>query len=342
VPEYGVQKFLYGIGAFVALLIIIGLALPRHGRVEVSATIDAQPAAVFALINDFRRVQLWSPRNATDPNARVVYSGPTRGVGATMTWDGIIIGSGTQTITESRPWEYVGTIMNRGEAGEARTWFDIAAQGDGTRVTWGFEHDHGLNLVGRYVAPLLSGVLQREHEQGLAALRELAETLPRTDFSELDVEHLVAEPLQIAYRSTSSASDPGSISEAMGKAYFEILSFIDEHELSEAGAPMSIARGFAGADLSFDAAIPVRGVRKDTPRESGNVRIGSTQSGAIVRVKHFGSYRSLSSTHRKIAAYLSALGIERIGDPWEIYVSDPTKIDESELLTFVCYPVREP
>jgi hypothetical protein len=63
VPEYGVQKFLYGIGAFVALLVIIGLALPRHARVEVSTTIDARPATVFALVNDFRRAQLWSPRS---------------------------------------------------------------------------------------------------------------------------------------------------------------------------------------------------------------------------------------------------------------------------------------
>jgi carbon monoxide dehydrogenase subunit G len=334
-----VQKFLYGIGAFVALLIIIGLALPRYGRVEVTTTIDAQPAAVFALVNDFRRVQLWSPRNATDPNARVVFSGPNRGVGATVTWDGIIAGSGTQTITGSRPWEHVATIMNAGDAGEARTWFDVVPQDGGTLVTWGFEHDHGLNLVGRYMAPLLSGVLRREHEHALAALRELAETLPRTDFSDLDYEHLTAEAQQIAYRTTSSASDPGSISEAMGRAYFEILSFIDRHGLAEAGAPLSIARGFAGAALRFDAAIPVRGVNDNTPRESNGVRLGFTQSGPVIRVRHVGSYRSLGTTHRKIAAYMAALGIERNGDPWETYVSDPTKVDEAGLLTFVYYPV---
>jgi effector-binding domain-containing protein len=340
VPEYGVQKFLYGIGAFVALLVIIGLALPRHARVEVSTTIDARPATVFALINDFRRVQLWSPRTATDPNARVVFSGPNRGTGATVTWDGVIIGSGTQTITASRPWEHVATTINPGEAGEARTWFDIAAAEGGTRLTWGFEHDHGMNLVGRYMAPLLAGVVRREHEQGLAALRELAEMLPRTDFSDLEVEHLVASEQQIAYRRSSSESDPGAISEAMGKAYFEILSFIDRHGLTEAGAPMSISRGYSGADLRFDAAIPVRGIDENTPREDGNVRLGSTFSGPVIRVKHIGPYRQLGLTHRKIVAYMSALGLERTADPWETYVSDPTKVGESELLTFVYYPVR--
>lgn len=169
------QKILYGIGAFLALLILVGFVLPRHSRVEVSTSVDAPPATVFALVNDPRRVDLWSPKNATDPNARVVFSGPYRGVGATVTWDGIIIGSGTQTIVESRPFKYVSTAINAGEPGEARTWFDIVAADDGTQVTWGFEHDHGFNLVGRYVALLLSSVVRQEHEHGLAALRELVD-----------------------------------------------------------------------------------------------------------------------------------------------------------------------
>ena len=339
-PEYGVQKFLYVIGAIVALLIVVGLLLPRHSRVDVSTLVDAPPATVFALVNDFRRVDLWSPRTATDPNARVLFSGPNRGVGATVTWDGVIAGSGTQTIVESRPHEHVATTINPGEPGEARTWFDIGREDGKTRVTWGFAHDHGLNLVGRYFALLLAGVLKREFETGIAALQELAESLPRTDFGELDVEHLVVEPLHIAYLPTTSFPEPAAISDAMGKAYFEILSFIDAHGLADAGAPMSIVRGFAGSQLRFDAAIPVRGVTDETPRDSAAVKLGYTYSGPAIRVRHVGSYRQLGSTHREIAAYVAALGLERNGDPWETYISDPTRVPESELLTDVYYPVR--
>ena len=42
----------------------------------------------------------------------------------------------------------------------------------------------------------------------------------------------------------------------------------------------------------------------------------------------------------KIAAYLAALGIKRNGDAWESYVSDPTKVAEADLLTYVYYPIR--
>lgn len=339
-PEYGVQKFLYSIGALVAFLIVVGLLLPRHSRVEVSAFIDAPPATVFALVNDFRRVDLWSPRTATDANARVSFSGPDRGVGATVTWDGVIAGSGTQTIVESRPYEHVATTINPGEPGEARTWFDLEREEGATRVRWGFVHDHGLNLVGRYFALLLSGVVRRELETGISALKELAETLPRIDFGDLEVEHLVVEAREIAYLPTTSPPEAASISDAVGKAYFEILSFIDTHGLTENGAPMSIVRGYVGSQLRFDAAIPVRGVSDATPRDGAAVKIGRSYSGAAIRVRHTGSYRQLGMTHRKIAAYLAALGLQRNGDAWETYISDPTRVPESELLTDVYYPIR--
>ncbi|MGI9248315.1 MAG: polyketide cyclase, partial [Woeseiaceae bacterium] len=106
------QKLLYGVGASIALLIIIGLALPRNHRVEVATEIDAHPATVFALLNDFRRHSLWSPLVDTDPNARILFSGSEKGVGATMTWDGAIIGSGIQTIVESEPYNHIGIVMS--------------------------------------------------------------------------------------------------------------------------------------------------------------------------------------------------------------------------------------
>ncbi len=258
------QKLLYGIVALIILLLVIGLALPRHARVEVETRIDAHPATVFALVNDFHRVALWSPWLEADPNARVVHSGPVRGVGAVMTWDGSIIGTGTQTITESRPFSYVATTINPGESGEARTSFDLARDGGWTRVTWRFETDYGFNVLGRAFGLAFAGIVRRDYEAGLASLRGLAESLPAADFSDLEIEQLVVEAGEIAYLPTTSIPEPASISEAMGDAYFEILSFIDEQGLSEAGAPLSITRSFSGSELLFDAAIPVRGVTEAT------------------------------------------------------------------------------
>lgn len=334
------QKVLYGIGATIVLLAVVGLGLPRHAVVTVQSDIDAHPATVFALLNDFRRVSLWAPFTATDPNARVVYSGPARGEGATVTWDGSVIGTGSEVIAESRPFEHLATVIRAGADSTSRSDFELAAVDGRTSVTWTFSTDYGYNLVGRYVALLLDGALRRNHTQALANLGDLAASLPRADFSELDIEHIVVEARTIAFLPTTSVPEPSAISEAMGAAYFRILSFIDEQGLHEAGAPISITRSYRGGLLQFDAAIPVRGISDDTPGNGGAVRLGKTYAGPVIRVKHVGSYRGLTQTHAKIAAYLTALGIERAGPAWESYVSDPTKVPERDLLTYVYYPIR--
>ena len=133
--------------------------------------------------------------------------------------------------------------------------------------------------------------------------------------------------------------ETAAISAALGGAYFELLNFMDKYRLREAGAPMSISGSFDGSLLRFDAAIPVRGLDEKTARNSSGVQLGRTYAGPVIRVKHVGAYRSLGRTHDKIAAYLAALGIRRNGDPWESYVSDPTRVPADELLTYVYYPI---
>lgn len=334
------QRLLVGIGALLALLVIVGLSLPRYSRFEVSTAVDANPATVFALLNDLERTSLWSPVAHTDPNVRIVYSGAPRGVGATMTWDGVVIGSGVQTIVESVPFERVAVVTNPGEPGETRSTFNIARGASGSTVTWRYESDAGYNIIGRALAVMVTGIFRRDFEEALARLRDVAESLPRADFSNIEIEHLVVEALDIAYLPTTSIPEPSAMSEAMGDAYFEILNFIDEHGLSEAGAPLSITRSYSGSKLVFDAAIPIRGLAPDAPIEGGEVKIGSTYGGPVIRVKHVGSYRDLGDTHLKIASYLAASGTERNGAAWESYVSDPTKVAEGELVTYIFYPVE--
>ena len=334
------QKVIYGIGAFLTLLIVVGFILPRTHQIEVSTEIDAHPATVFALVNDFRRFSLWSPWVATDPNARFVYSGANRGEGAIMTWDGVIIGSGSQLIVESHPYEFVGIAMSPGEPSEAKAWFRLTQGVGTTEVTWGFEADYGMNIVGRYFASMLGGIVARDYDIGLESLKDLAESLPSADFSDIEIEHIVVKAADIAYLPTTSRPESAATADAMAKAYFQILNFIDENGLAEDGAPLSITRDFSGAELAFDAAIPIRGLSEATRRNNTGVRIGQTYAGTVVRVRHIGPYRRLTATHRKISAYLAALGIERNGAAWESYVSDPGKVATNDLLTYVYYPIK--
>lgn len=333
------RTLLFGILAALVLLLGVGVALPPTHRIVVSAEIDAPAATVFAQLNDLRRYALWAIRLDSDANARLVFPGNRTGVGAAMSWDGPVLGSGTMMITDSVPQQRVRMQINAGEPGEALASFQLEPGTGTTIVTWRFEIDYGMNIVGRYFAGLLGRVIARDNQQSLANLKELAENLPPDDFGDLDIEHVDVEAEQIAYLRVTSSPQSGAVAETMREAYFDILTFIDGEGLTEAGPPLAITRSFSGSTLTFDAGIPVRGVDESTSREGSGVRIAATYAGPAIRVRHVGSYESLAATHRKISAYLTAYGIERNGAFWESYTSDPSLVPEGELETLVYYPI---
>ena len=334
------KKSLVVLGGSAFLLFAIGVFLPSVALVERSVHIAAPAATVHALVNDFHQMNKWSALLDADPNVRFEFDGPRRGAGASMRWSGNIVGIGTQTIVESVPFERVTSEVDADSTGPARSSFLLSPSDHGTGVIWRFERDFGLNLFGRYFGLLLDGIVGPGYDTGLARLKRMAEGLPPNDFGDLEIEHMVVESTDIAYLPTSSEPLARAISEALGDAYFRVLSFIDEQGLIEAGAPISISRAFRGAELRFDAAVPVRGLKATTPRAGASVRIGKSYGGAVIRVKHTGSYLTLGRTHDKIAAYLAATGLERNGDAWEAYVSDPTRTSTENLLTYVYYPIQ--
>ena len=119
------QRILYALLALFALIVLAGFALPRFARVETTLVVDAPASVVFAQANDFHRLALWAPLDEGDPDARISHGGPGRGAGATVSWNGPIVGGGRQRIVESVPYEYVSYLINAGEPGEAVGWIAL-------------------------------------------------------------------------------------------------------------------------------------------------------------------------------------------------------------------------
>ena len=325
----------------IILLVVLGIGvfLPSRAHVERDISIIAPQATVFALLNDLNQQQKWSPWVESDPTARFTRSGPRRGVGATIEWDGKIIGRGSQRINESMPFTRIVSSVDLGDSSPAIATFLLDSDGVTTMVRWTLDMDFGRDLAARYFGLLSDKLVGRDYEKGLQNLKSMAESLPQADFGKLEIAELLVESITIAYLPTASVPQSAAISEAMGKSFFRILTFIDKNDLQAAGPPMSITRSFSGAELRFDVAIPIIDSDLGQIEDDSGVQLGTTYAGPALRARHIGPYRQLSATHARIAAYIAALGIERNGDAWESYVSDPTQTNESELLTYVYYPV---
>src|SRR3954468_9285267 len=98
------KRLLIGVVLLIAAFLIVVWFQPDDYRLTRSTVMAAPAARVFAQVNDLKKWDDWSPWAKLDPNAKVTFSGPQAGPGATFTWDSNDkVGAGTMTITESRP-----------------------------------------------------------------------------------------------------------------------------------------------------------------------------------------------------------------------------------------------
>lgn len=325
---------------FLATFVATGYMLPKQVHIERSITVDRPANMMFEILNSYQHFNEWSPWAKRDPNAEFVISGPESGVGARMSWIGApnLVGSGWQEIVASKPYEQIDIMLDFDAQGVALTGFKLAPEGDATRITWVFDSDltKGVNFfdsfLARYFGLLFDRWVGGDYEQGLAKLKQYAESRAVSDFSQLEIDQVDVTPQTILFVSSSSSQDPADIAIAMAAAYAEISAFMQQAGISMAGQPMAITRVWEEGNYQFDAAIPVDFIPAEL---SGNIHSGLSPSGPGVRAVHHGAYDQMMPTYEKLAAYMSAHGLSQGEVSWEHYVSDPGNTAQHDMITHV-------
>lgn len=335
------KKLLIGIVVLAAGLAGIGMLLPRQVHLERRITIDAPRATVYTLVDGYKQFNKWSPWAEKDPNCKYTWAGPEFGVGAKQSWSGNSdVGSGSQEIVDAKPFEQVTTKLEFTGHGAATARMTLTPATNGTDVVWGLDSDVGAGPIGRYFGLLMDHFVGPDFEKGLAKLKTLAESLPKTDFGDLKVSAFQAQPVTVAYLSTQSGKDMQAIGAAIGAAYMKVGAFMKANGLNQAGAPMTINTRWDDAGYAFDAAIPVdKAPMKDLPADAP-VKVKSTYAGKALKIVHKGPYSGLAPAYEQIAAYMAARGYKAAGPSWDEYVSDPGSTPEAELVTNIVQPIE--
>jgi effector-binding domain-containing protein len=319
----------------------IALFLPGTTHVERSIVIDAPQATLFALTNSFARFNEWSPWAERDPDAVYAYKGPAAGVGAGMSWtsEDRKVGSGSQEIVSSTPFDEVKTRLDFGDQGTAEAFFRLRPGEDGVTVTWGFDTDFGMDLVGRWVGLAFDSMIGPEYEKGLANLKELAESLPDTDWSDVELAVTDMAPITIASTRGECPHTMDAIGPALADAYGSVGRFLKKNGIEQAGMPLVINHEWR-TSYEFEAGIPIDpAFNSDTPSR-GSVQVTTTPSGRMVKAVHVGPYDTMGSTYGKLKAFAAAYGLELTEPAWEQYISDPGDTPDAELITHIYYPVK--
>lgn len=165
-----------GLGVM-ALLLLVGLFLPRTFVLQRSVEIRGQPEAVYAKLSALRQWPEWTVWNTErDPGLRFEYGTPDSGVGAMYRWNGPKVGRGQLKLTRAEP--------------EHGVWYDLDLEGgqmtatgsltfertpQGVKVVWLNEGNLGRNPVSRYVGLFMDHLAGPDFEGGLARLRTQVE-----------------------------------------------------------------------------------------------------------------------------------------------------------------------
>src|SRR5262245_50877043 len=122
----------------VGVPLLVAAVRPDRYSVVRSATIQAPPEKLHALINDLRQYATWDPFGAKDPDLKADYRGPASGPGQVYAFEGRKdVGSGSLAITDSTPSK-VTMELHMVKPFEGRNTIEFALQphGSATQVTW--------------------------------------------------------------------------------------------------------------------------------------------------------------------------------------------------------------
>ncbi len=175
------KKVLIGATGVVVVFLGVVAMQPADYTVTRSATMAARPAKVFALVNNIRRWNDWSPWAKMDPSQTITYEGPVAGIGAAQSWNGKKTGTGRMELVRSDPNRLIGFRMEfrTPMAGTADIEFAFAASGRGTAVTWTMRGKN--NFVAKAFGLFMSmdKMMGGHFETGLAGIKAIVETSRR-------------------------------------------------------------------------------------------------------------------------------------------------------------------
>ena len=157
---------------FAGGFVLVGILLPGTVEVTRSVEIDAAPEAIFPLLDDLELWAEWTPWGEVESSL----DGPATGAGARRVWDDPELGSGSLTLTGSRPPSGVDyKVEVEGGAIRFEGTISVAAKGGGSVVTWTERADLGWNPLLGWTALTMDESQGQQLQDSLDRLKARAE-----------------------------------------------------------------------------------------------------------------------------------------------------------------------
>lgn len=320
--------------------VVIGFFLPAKVHLERSVVINREAAKIFQVINSLENFNKWSPWFENDIHAQYTLSGSKSGVSSKLSWVGNdMVGSGSNEIIDSQENAFIKTQFFFGKSDQpAFSTISLTPENGATKVTWAFDNNFGYNIFYRYFGLVIEDMIAPDYEKGMGNLKQYVESLPIYDYSNISTATVEAELIYTFEQETSM--DHNEITKSIGNAYGKIMAFITVNNIIMSGSPKIINKNYNDKTYQFIAAIPVE--NNDLSDEDNEILASSTYHGQVIKLVHKGSYKNFNQSYTILDAYMQQNNLEKNGNSWEDFVTDPGNVSETELITHIYQPIKAP
>lgn len=322
----------------IALVVVVGLFLPKVTTVERSIVINATEETVFTQVNVLQNWEKWSPWYRMD-TAKITYSGPASGNGASFSWDGKKTDKGTLTLSDVVPNKHITENMVFNGNGEGKATMDFSKEGNGTKVVWKMEMDNGWNPLARiFVNLFVKGMLDKQFEDGLNFMKEVAERAPVVSAN--GQAYVVQEiDLQPGYAVAIEGKETdATFTKFFAQTYPSIAAAIVKGGGKIADAPFSIIYNYVPGGITSLAAAMAVDKKIEVP---ANMKLLELKASKAAKVTYYGDYKNTGVAHEAIDKWVKANKRKIIGPPIEKYTNDPGIVkDTAKWETEIIYPIQ--
>lgn len=192
------MKILKGLGVALAVLfgayVLYNATLDGHYEVSRKTVMNAKPETVSAIVSEFRNWPQWSIWFERDSTMVATFGEKTSGVGAHYSWVSTTQGNGSMTILEYSPGERMKSeIVFEGQGTSNGHWSFTPVEG-GCEVSWGFSGE--MPFMMRWMTASMEKWVAPDFEQGLANLKELAESVQNEKNELMRAQNMTQELIQ--------------------------------------------------------------------------------------------------------------------------------------------------
>lgn len=322
--------------ALLALVTVIGFALPKETKVTATEDINLPPAKVFHFVAGFVDRTVWDPWIKADTAVKCTFDILPGYVGSKYNWDGPVVGKGMMQVDSVVFGSYLLNSVSLMPGKFIPEEWTFTPSGNGTSVTWTITMSSG-SPYGRLANKAFSGIIQKTMNSGKAELKSYLETngVNLSKLTEIGIEEYpAAEALTITASMTMEEMPAW-----FGPGLARVMAEQQAQNLQPQGMPFARYEGFDESTGKFKmtAGIPVTAGGKS----AGDIKLVKYGPFLALKGMHTGPYDELTVSYTALEKYAKDNSIELEGVAWEYYLSDPAEAtDPTQILTLIAMPLK--